>query len=182
MVPSGLNPQDPRAGEFTALLATCQRPVFLCAMSLLGNVADAEEVVQESQLLMWRKFDEFQPGTNFVAWACQIARYQALKRRAERGRKPLLFGNEFVTMLAIPSDEESLARLEARRKAFAECIQKLRATDRDLVMRRYEKGSSTRDVAVALHRSVQGTRRSLQRIRTALADCVRKKLLREERE
>ncbi len=182
MAPSGLNPQDPRAGEFTSLLSTCQRSIFLCAISLLGNVADAEEVVQESQLLMWKKFDEFQPGTNFTAWACQITRYQALKLRAERGRKPLLFGNEFLAMLAISSDEESLARLEARRKAFAECIERLRASDRDLVIRRYRKGVSTRDVAAALNRSVQGTRRSLQRIRTALAECVRRKLLREERE
>ncbi len=182
MEPGGSNPQDPRAGEFTALLASCQRSVFLCAMSVLGNVADAEEVVQESQLLMWKKFGEFQAGTNFPGWACQIARYQALKRRAERGRKPLLFGNEFLTMLAISSDEESLARLEARRKAFAECLQKLRAADRDLVHRRYQEGLPTREVAASLHRSIQGTRRSLQRIRTALADCVRRKLSREERE
>ena len=147
MEPRGVNSQDPRAGEFTALLPTCQRSMFLCAMSLLGNVTDAEEVAQESQFLMWKKFHEFQPGTNFVGWACQIARYQALKLRAERGRKPLLFGNEFLTMLAISSDEESLTRLETRRKAIAECIEKLRAADKELIIRRYGHGVSTRDVA-----------------------------------
>lgn len=182
MEPSGVNPQDPRAGEFTALLPTCQRSIFLCAMSVLGNVADAEEAVQESQLLMWKKFRQFQPGTNFVGWACQIARYQALKLRAERGRKPLLFGNEFLTMLAISSDEESLSRLERRRTAITECIEKLRAADKELIIRRYGHGVSTRDVAEALHRSVQGTRRSLQRIRAALAECVRRRLMREEHE
>jgi RNA polymerase sigma-70 factor (ECF subfamily) len=151
-------------------------------MSLLGNVADAEEVVQECGLLMWKKFHEFQSGTNFVGWACQIARYQALKLRASRGRKPLLFSNEFLTMLAIPNNEESLARLEARRKAIAECIERLRSSDRELLVRRYRNGSSTRDVAEELQRSVQGTRRSLQRIRETLAKCVRKKIAREESE
>jgi RNA polymerase sigma-70 factor (ECF subfamily) len=182
MEPVGVTSQDTRAEEFAALLPTCQRSVFLCAMSLLGNAADAEEVVQECGLLMWKKFHEFQSGTNFVGWACQIARYQALKLRAGRGREPLLFSNEFLTMLAIPNDEETLARLEARRKAIADCIEKLRAADRELLVRRYRKGASTRDVAEELNRSVQGTRRSLQRIREALAKCVRKKVAREDSE
>jgi RNA polymerase sigma-70 factor, ECF subfamily len=182
MEPSGLNPQDACTREFAALLPTCQRSVFLCAMSLLGNAADAEEVVQECGLLMWKKFHEFQPGTNFVGWACQIARYLALKLRARRSRMPLSFGGEFLTMLAVPNDEESLARLEARRKALAECMNKLRAADKDLLVRRYRPGVSTRDVAEELHRSVQGTRRSLQRIREALGNCVRKTLMREDGE
>ena len=182
MEPMGVSSQDPQAAEFAALLPTCQRSVFLCAMSLLGNAADAEEVVQECGLLMWKKFREFQPGTNFVGWACQIARYQALKLRAGRSRKPLLFSNEFLTMLAIPNNEESLARLESRRKAMAECMERLRAADRELLARRYRKGASTRNVAEELHRSVQGTRRSLQRIRENLAKCVRKKIAREDGE
>ena len=59
-------------------------------------------------------------------------------------------------------------------------MQELKAVDRDLIDRRYRKGVSTRDVAEALKRSPQGTRRSLQRIREALARCVRRKLSREE--
>lgn len=97
-------------------------------------------------------------------------------------RKPLLFSNEFLTMLAIPNNEETLARLETRRAAIAECIERLRAGDRELIARRYRQGSSTREVAEELQRSVQGTRRSLQRIREALAKCVRKKLAREDAE
>jgi RNA polymerase sigma-70 factor, ECF subfamily len=178
--PSGLNRQDPRAAEFCTLLATCQRSVFLCAMSLLGNAADAEEVAQECSLLMWKKFHEYQPGTNFVAWACQIARYQALKLRGSRARKPLLFNNEFLAMLAISNDEESLTRLESRRTALGECLAKLRSADRELLACRYRQGASTRAVAEQFKRSVQGTRRSLQRIREALASCVRKRIAREE--
>ncbi len=87
-----------------------------------------------------------------------------------------------LTMLAIPNNEEMLARLETRRTAIAECIEKLRAADRELLLRRYRKGASTRQVAEELHRSVQGTRRSLQRIRETLAKCVRKKIAREDSE
>ena len=93
--------------DFVALLATRQRPIFLYAMSLLGNVDDAEEVVQESGLVLWKKFQEYQPGTDFVRWACQIARYQSLKLRARRFRGPQVFSNEFLAMIAAAAEEKS---------------------------------------------------------------------------
>ena len=153
---------------------------FLYAMSLLGNVDDAEEVVQESGLVLWKKFQEFQPGTDFIRWACQIARYQSLKVRARRFRGPQVFSNEFLAMIATASEEKTQAELESRRQALSQCLQELKAADRELIARRYRKGASTREVAEALNRSAQGTRRSLQRIREVLARCVRRKLTRED--
>jgi RNA polymerase sigma-70 factor (ECF subfamily) len=145
-------------------------------------VQDAEDVVQESGLVLWKKFHEYQPGTDFVRWACQIARYQSLKLRARRFRGPQLFSNEFLAMFAAASEEKSQAELEMRRKVMLQCMQELRAADQDLIARRYQKGTSTREVAAALNRSAQGTRRSLQRIREALAKCVRRKLARNDEE
>ena len=169
------DPGTPNA-DFVALLATCQRPIFLYAMSLLGNVDDAEEVVQESGLVLWKKFHEYQPGTDFIRWACQIARYQSLKLRARRYRGPQVFSNEFLAMIAAAAEEKSQAELETRRRLLSQCMQELKAADQDLIARRYRKNGSTREVAEALNRSVQGTRRSLQRIREVLAKCVRRKL------
>jgi RNA polymerase sigma-70 factor (ECF subfamily) len=145
-------------------------------MSLLGNVDDAEEVVQESGLVLWKKFAEYRPGTDFIRWACQIARFQSLKVRARRFRGPQVFSNDFLAMIAAASEEKSQAELEARQKAISQCMQELRAADQDLIARRYRKDGSTREAAEALKRSVQGTRRSLQRIREILAKCVRRKL------
>ncbi len=178
----GDSDQDIPNADFVALLATCQRPIFLYAMSLLGNVDDAEEVVQESGLVLWKKFHEYQPGTDFVRWACQIARYQSLKLRARRYRGPQLFSNEFLAMFVAASEEKSQTELEMRRQAMLQCMQGLKAADRDLIARRYHDGTSTRDVAAALNRSAQGTRRSLQRIREALARCVRRRLARKDEE
>ncbi len=172
--------QDTPSSDFVALLATCQRPIFLYAMSLLGNVDDAEEVVQESGLVLWKKFHEYQPGTDFVRWACQIARFQSLKLRTRRFRGPQLFSNDILAMFVAAAEEKSQGQLEARRQAILECLEQLKAADRDLIVRRYRKGASTRAVAEALNRSPQGTRRSLQRIREALATCAGRKLAREE--
>ncbi|MGO9108890.1 MAG: hypothetical protein ACLP9L_06620, partial [Thermoguttaceae bacterium] len=112
----------------------------------------------------------------------EIARYQSLKVRARRFRGPRVFSNDFLAMFVAAAEEKPQAEFEARQQAVSQCMQKLSATDQDLIGRRYRKGASTRDVAAALNRSVQGTRRSLQRIREALAKCVRRRLAREEDE
>ena len=156
----GDSDQSTPNADFIALLATCQRPIFLYAMSLLGNVDDAEEVVQESGLVMWKKFHEYRPGTDFIRWACQIARYQSLKLRAAPCRGPQVFSNEFLAMFAVAAEEKSQAEFESRRKAVLQCIQQLKAANQDLIVRRYRKGRTREGGAVALNRSVQGTRRS----------------------
>jgi RNA polymerase sigma-70 factor, ECF subfamily len=170
--------QSTAAEYFASLAVTCRRPVFLYAMSLLHNVADAEEVLQETEVVLWRKFDQYQPGTDFVRWACGIAHFEAMKIRTSRARDARLFSDGFVEMLAAES-LKSPDLLETRRQALAQCLAKLSESDRQLVLGRYEPGATTRTVAKTLGRSVQGTRKTLHRIRKALLACVRRTLARE---
>jgi RNA polymerase sigma-70 factor (ECF subfamily) len=169
----------PRAERFVRLLAKCQRQVFLYALGLVQNAADAEEILQETNLVLWRKFDQYQPGTDFGRWACRIAHFEVLKFRERRAREQRLFTSEFIEALAVES-EDSLEELDARREALARCLGKLRNTDRQLVLRRYQEHATTQSVAEALGRSVQGTRKSLHRIRTALLACIERTLAAEE--
>ena len=76
-----------RGEEFMALYSGHQRRLYLYVMTLLPASVDAEDVLQETNLVLWRKFDQYLPGTNFFAWACQITRYEVLKYR-ERQRGP----------------------------------------------------------------------------------------------
>jgi len=166
--------------RFAQLLATCQRRVFLFALGLVHNAADAEEVLQETNLVLWRKFDQYQPGTDFGRWACRIAHYEALKFRQRRMRKERLFSDDFIDTLAAEA-ERSLDEVDSRREALHRCLGKLKQPDRQLVMRRYQQGATTRSVAEAFGRSVQGTRKALHRIRTALLTCIERTLAIEER-
>jgi RNA polymerase sigma-70 factor (ECF subfamily) len=178
------DPQDPSTGpkveQFARLLATAQRRVFLYALGLVGNATNAEEILQETNLVLWRKFDQFREGTDFVRWACRIAHFEVLKFREKWGREERIYSNEFIETLARDT-ERSSDRLDARREALNHCLSRLSARDRLLVMRRYQPSATTRSVAEALGRSVQGTRKSLHRIRLALLACVRRTLAMEER-
>jgi len=168
-----------RAERFVRLLATCQRRVFLYALGLVHNAADAEEILQETNLVLWRKFDQYEPGTDFASWACRIAYFEVLKFRERQARQQRLFTSEFIESLAVDS-QESLDDLDARRDALAACLEKLRNNDRQLVLRRYQERATTRGVAEALGRSVQGTRKSLHRIRMTLLACIERTLAAEE--
>jgi RNA polymerase sigma-70 factor (ECF subfamily) len=172
-------PGPPRDELLPSLLATCRRPVFVYVMSLLHNASDAEEVLQETEIVLWQKFDQYQPGTDFIRWACAIARFEALKARARRSREAKLLSDTFVENLASEA-ERTIDLLEARREALQRCLGKLDDAARDLVLRRYADGGRTRTVAAVLGRSVQGTRKALHRIRNVLAECVRRSLAQEE--
>ncbi len=170
-----------RKGEaFARLLGRCQRKVFLYVLGLIHNAADAEEILQETNVVLWRKFDEYQPGTSFESWACRVAYFEVLKCRERIARERRIFSSELVETLA--DEAETLAdQFDDRRDALEGCLTKLREVDRTLVLRRYQPGATTRRLAEASGRSVQGTRKSLHRIRMTLLECIQRTLATEER-
>src|SRR6476620_1570072 len=68
--------------------------------TLLPIAEDAADVLQETSLVLWKKFDTYTTGTNFFAWACKIARLQALKHRERRGKAAMAFSDELLDTLA----------------------------------------------------------------------------------
>jgi RNA polymerase sigma-70 factor (ECF subfamily) len=149
-------------------------------MWLLHSAADAEEVVQQTNLVLWQKFDDYDPAMDFVKWACGIARYEVLKFREKQPRDKQLFSDRFLSVLAAKS-EPSVDLFDARRHALQCCLKKLAEGDRRLVLARYQPNATTATVAESLGRSVQGTRKALRRIRGALLACVLRTLTREGR-
>ncbi|MHB8900834.1 MAG: sigma-70 family RNA polymerase sigma factor [Thermoguttaceae bacterium] len=171
---------DQKAEQFARLLGRCQRKVFLYVLGLIHNAADAEEVLQETNVILWRKFDDYQAGTSFESWACRVAYFEALKCRERIARQRRVFGVNLVEMLA--EDAIQLVdQFDDRRDALEGCLRKLRDVDRALVLRRYQPGATTRRLAEATGRSVQGTRKSLHRIRMTLLECIERTLATEQR-
>ncbi len=172
--------QTERAEQFVRLLTEHQRALYVHILSLLFDPTDADEVLQETNLVLWRKSSEFRPGSSFAAWAFRVAHFEVLAFRKRRGRERLSFEPELLETLA----EESAARadgFETRRRALAQCLAKLSERDRDLLVRRYAAGSSAVTIAGQVGRTVQATYQALHRIRAALSQCMRRTLAAEER-
>ncbi len=171
---------DPsRTEEFVRLLTRHQRRIYLYVLAQLPHRADADDVLQETNVVLWNKFDQFRPGSDFRAWACRIAHYEILKFRQRRGRDSLQFSEEFLDAVAAMSLDRG-EELDVRQQALATCLEKLRQKDRDLVRYRYNPGATARNVADRVGRSVDAVYKSLRRIHETLFECIDRTLSREQ--
>lgn len=172
---SAPRPNAPPDPEFVQLFTRSQRQIYLLILSQVPNPVDAEEILQETNLVIWRKVDRFQPGTNFLAWAYQIAGLEILKFRERRHRDKLRFSEEFIERVAEEVQGAS-DQLELRRQALLTCISRLRPADRELIEERYSTGENGLSVAKKKGRPANSVYQSLGRIRKALLECVARRL------
>lgn len=92
-----LDKQDIQFGEeFTRLLIQNQKRFQGLILSLVPNGTDADDVLQESCAVMWRKFSEFQPGSDFAAWGLRVCRYQVMKHYSRQKREKARLSEEAI--------------------------------------------------------------------------------------
>jgi RNA polymerase sigma-70 factor (ECF subfamily) len=145
---------------------------------LVRTADDVDEVIQQTCVVLWRKYGDFQPGSDFLSWAGTIARFEVLKFRRSRARDRHLFGEELICLLA----DEGLAeanRREDERRALDACLQRLPVKQRELIERCYGGGVSINQVAESLGRSATSLYKALNRIRQSLLECIERSLAQE---
>ena len=76
-----------RGDEFIVHLTACQNRLYAYVFSLLPDRERRRDVLQETNLVLWRKSDQFMAGTDFGAWACKVAYFEVLaeRRRLRQG-------------------------------------------------------------------------------------------------
>jgi RNA polymerase sigma-70 factor, ECF subfamily len=160
------------ADRIVQLLTGAQQQLTRYVRTLLPNHADADEVLQEANLFIWRHADEFELGTNFTAWACKIAYYQVLTFRKRQSRSRLCFSDALVEQLA-QNAVPNLADDGSDAEALDSCMEKLNRQDRELMELRYQPEATVEGVARQVGRSTKAVYAALGRIRSWLLDCVR---------
>lgn len=164
-----------RDERFVQLFAKSEPALRLFLRSLLPRWEDTDEVLQETSLVLWRKFDAFTEGTDFLRWACMVARFEALKYRRGKARDRHVFDGDLMETLADEAVED-LPVLEQERKALDECLQKLGANERSWVESVYGTDAHIHEVATRSGRSPGSLYKALHRIRLGLLDCVNRSL------
>jgi len=175
MTNASFNADDLPDDEFIRLFTMIQRPLFLYILPLVGNAPDTDEVLQETNLVIWAKRDQFQPGTNFLAWGRAIARLEVFRFRRSRGSKLKFLDGELLEVLADRTEQHS-TEFERRREALNFCLEQLRYKDRQLIQMRYIPGATGDEVARRLGRPPNSVYQSLGRIRRTLTECIHRKL------
>ena len=158
--------------QFVRLLTGNERRLKSYVLSLVPNLADAEQIAQDTSLRLWEQFDRYNPALgDFSAWARTIAHYQVMTYRKKLGRERIVFSSELVDLLA----ERAAARepeLAERQEALVDCLQKLPEHSRELIRLYYVVGVKVRAAAEKLGRTVAATEKAIVRIRRLLYDCI----------
>jgi len=167
-----MHPADPR--EFIRLLMENERRIYAYIRTLLGNSTDAEDVLQETSIILWDKFSSFdQNDGNFIAWSFKIAFFTCQNFRRKKGRSKVLFSDQLVNTIA-EKTHDMVDELDERQEHLANCIEKLSAPDRKLLRLRYDLNSSIEATAEQCGRTKQAVYKALSRMRAALFNCVNK--------
>ena len=164
-----------RASQLMRLITEHQRRIFGYIDTLVPDRQDAQDILQETSVVICEKFDQFRPGTDFAAWACQIAYWEVRRARQKFARSKVIFNQEVVDAIA-ETAAELLPEMGARHEALAKCLQKLHPRDRELLLTRYEPGSGVEEAAQRSGRSLVAAYKALARLRKLLLDCVTNQL------
>jgi RNA polymerase sigma-70 factor (ECF subfamily) len=169
-----------RQEEFVRLFAQHEQMIHGLIVSLVPVRDDAAEIFQETSLATWRKFAEFEPGTNFLRWACRIAEFEVRRFRSRRQRDRLQFNDELLVQIvqARFGAEEGLIN---RQQALTDCLAKLRDRDRQLLHERYGRGRQAKEIAAEWGRPADSIYKAIKRIRAALYECINRALANEGR-
>ena len=169
-----MKPKDAQE-QFVRNLTNCQASLYAYILSLLPNRDDANDILQDTNLVMWRRSDEYVEGANFLAWAYKIARYKVLAHHRDSRRDRHIFDEQLFDCLA--DDAERRARDPNGVAALLEdCVEELPPIQRQLVEDRYAPDGSVQDMAQKLGQSAAALSVTLSRIRHTLLGCIQRKL------
>ncbi len=166
------NPQDQKKERFVTDLSAAQSALYRHIYSLYPNLGKVDDILQETNIVLWRKVDEFDESREFLPWARSIARFQTLAAMRNQSRDPLVLNEELVELLASESEEDSPEKSNYL-LALETCLARLSGKKRDLILNRYRQGASVEDIAKTMKRPVGSLSQALYRIRRTLLKCIK---------
>jgi len=169
-----MHPYNPQQLEgFVQRLTDHQSRIWAFVLAVVGKADLAQEILQETNLVLWRKAEEYDPSRPFWPWAKAVARNQVLAAWERMSRDRLVFDPAVMGRIAARyADEPADEKGDLRQLALISCIGKLPPGQRDLLDARYCRQVAVKRLAEQAGRSVSGLAVTLHRIRRALADCI----------
>ncbi|WP_035604502.1 sigma-70 family RNA polymerase sigma factor [Haloferula sp. BvORR071] len=161
--------------RIVGLIARHQPEIHRYILSLLPDRMLADDVVQETNLVLWRKAADYDPSQPFLPWAFTIALYQVKAARRDAGRDRHVFDDSLVEILAAEGREAESHGGDLE-KALESCLQELPEKQRQLILARYAPGNSVQALAAERSQTPTALSLTLMRIRKALETCIERKL------
>ncbi len=158
--------------KFLSLLSKSQARIHAYILYQVPNRNDAEDILQDTIVVMLDKFSEFEEGTNFLAWGLQIARYKIMAYRDKKKNSKLVFDDSVLKIMEEESDiQDAIAKEDSER--LSECVSKLPDKYKKYLQYRYEESMSYKAIGDKISVSAQAVHKTMSKIHIALMNCVR---------
>jgi RNA polymerase sigma-70 factor (ECF subfamily) len=130
--------------------------------------ADADDILQETAMVMWRKFDTYVIGSNFAVWGIRIARNFVMKLNQRRFDKRIRFSSDIVRLLQESAVMDADEQDDDRAQAIQQGLARLSEADAELLALKYERGYTIVKIAQKTGRPLQGLYKAMARIHKTL--------------
>ncbi|MGJ8697533.1 MAG: sigma-70 family RNA polymerase sigma factor [Verrucomicrobiaceae bacterium] len=158
--------------EFSKLVTESQQRLYAYIYSLIGHTASSWDVLQETNLILWAKREDFKEGTNFQAWTHTIARFQVLAFLRDKTREPLSILTPEIFEKFEAEEDPVLEDHEARLKTLSKCLKQLAPAASNIVRWHYEDKESLNKISERLSMTSNAVKQALFRARRSLQTCI----------
>lgn len=165
--------EDRKKDQFVPLLVANYVRIKSFIFTMLPNGTDADDVMQETCVTLWNKFDDFQLDTDFVRWAVTVAKYKVFEFRRKNSHNPVMLDTRVLEQLE-RENQNLFDKTEETTDALTQCIQKLSSKDRNFIQLRYANSLTLKKMAQRLGFSVTSVHRNSARIHGLLFGCIRR--------
>jgi len=172
------NTQD-NSDKFLSLLLPSQKRILGYILAYVPNYADADDILQNTLSILWKKFDQYEPETDFLAYAFTVARYEIMNYFRKSNKAGKLHLGENLQQIIEAESTSTQQHFNHRVEALKECFTKLTAGEMHLVQMRYEQEMSFSKIGQRLGVSPPAALKKLSIIHSRLIRCIRLRLASE---
>lgn len=160
--------------RFMRLFLRHEPEILRSVLAIVPQLADARDIVQETAVALWKRFDAYDPARPFAAWACGHARIETLRFLRRSQQRTQLSAQAALALMR--SEHARAADAEQPEQHLAECLGALPPEHRRLVTDYYFEDKSVDALAGEHRRTSEAIYKLLQRIRQALLKCLQRKM------
>lgn len=170
-----MNTNGTEHARFLRLYTGIQNKLFAFILAVVHNRNDAEELFQETSVILWERFDTYQEEKPFSAWALGIARNKVLEYLRANKRSRKLFSDSVYEQI-IRVSEGGTDDIPQRVSALKSCLKSLKDADQKLISFRFHENIPVKLLSQHTGRSADSLYKSLSRILHSLKLCIERKL------
>ena len=165
--------------RFLRLLRDCQNNIYAYILSRVQNRTEADDIMQDTITTMWRKLDDFAPGTNFSAWGIKIAKNLVLKHFNKYRNSRLQFNDKIIETIEAAVNNK-ISEMDNRKDALKGCLKKMKQGDVKVIQMRYQENLTIKKIAALTGRSSHNMYRKVAGIHQSLHSCIQRSLMQME--